>query len=45
LKAAGVRLKGTTPDLPRDVEEVEGEDVSDEAFEAEVAELRARGEL
>jgi hypothetical protein len=29
LKAAGVRLEGTTPDLPHDVEEVEGEDVSE----------------
>ena len=47
LRAAGVRLEGATRDLPHVVDDVGNPelDVSDEAFELEVAELRARGEL
>jgi hypothetical protein len=44
LRAAGVRLEGTPPDVPHVVDDVGNPelDVSDEAFEREVAELHAR---
>ena len=47
LRAAGVRLEGETPAaLPMgDTEDEDALDLSDEAFQAQVAELRARGEL
>jgi hypothetical protein len=48
LRAAGVRLEGTPSDLPHgggDAGDDDELDVSDEQFEAEVAELRARSEL
>ena len=48
LKAAGVRLEGDAPGALHHGgghdEDEDDLDVSDEAFEAEVAELRARGE-